>query len=66
MPTLVVETVGPAEEENYQASLVLATVEAAIGPCAWRLSSTADQHCGAQRTQQLVRVDHGGQCDDPR
>jgi hypothetical protein len=40
MPTLVVETVDPAEEENYQASLVLATVEAVIGPCT-SLSSAA-------------------------
>jgi hypothetical protein len=40
MPTLVVETVDLAEEDNYQASLVLATVEAVIGPCT-SLSSAA-------------------------
>jgi hypothetical protein len=41
--TLLVETVDPAEEEeeNYQASLVLATVEAVIGPCGSPLSSAA-------------------------
>jgi hypothetical protein len=41
MPNLVVETIDLAEEENYQVSLVLATVEAVIGPCASPLSSAA-------------------------